>query len=226
MAASMASVLIQAQSEQDTQAGDGGREKGRPDASQMFSDLDVDGDGSVTREEFLAGRPEDVSESQASAFFDKLAGSDATSLTEDQFAAALEQAEPPPPPGGTGRAGGPPDASQMFSDLDVDGDGNVTREEFLAGRPEDVSESQASAFFDKLAGTDATSLTEDQFAAALEQAGPPPSADASQASATADSQPLSESLLQQLLQAISSYQESAYRNANASSLLQTSSLTV
>jgi Ca2+-binding EF-hand superfamily protein len=203
---------------------------------KLVTKLDANSDNSISRSEFVTGRPQGQSEEQAGSLFDTFDSSSSGSLSQNDLLSAFQQmaasmasvliqAQSDQGADG-GRAQGPPDASQMFSELDVDGDGSVTREEFLAGRPDDVSESQASAFFDKLAGADAASLTEEQLAAGLEQAGPPPSG-ASQTASTdeaVDSQALAQSLLQQFMQAVSSYQESAYRGAGAS-MLQTASLT-
>lgn len=207
--------------------------------SKLIKKLDANSDNSISRSEFVTGRPQGQSEEQAGSLFDTFDSSSSGSLSQNDLLSAFQQmaasmasvliqAQSDQGAQGAdgGRAQGPPDASQMFSELDVDGDGSVTREEFLAGRPDDVSESQASAFFDKLAGADAASLTEEQLAAGLEQAGPPPSG-ASQTASTdeaVDSQALAQSLLQQFMQAVSSYQESAYRGAGAS-MLQTASLT-
>ncbi|MGO7741202.1 EF-hand domain-containing protein, partial [Rhizobium johnstonii] len=66
-----------------------------------------------------------------------------------------QRSEGPPPP--------PPaedDQSQyLLSDLDTNGDGLVTLDEFMAGKPEDVTESQASQLFSMLDTSDTGSLS-------------------------------------------------------------------
>lgn len=192
MAASMQAGMIQAQ------AGNmGGGE--RPDASELFAKLDSDGDGSVSREEFVAGRPDEVSEEQASAFFDKIAGENTDSIDQQSFVAAMQK--PPPPPGGGGGQGGG-QSDEAFDALDTNKDGVVTREEFLAGRPDDVSEEQASALFETLAGEDAESITAEQFAAGM-QGPPPPPSESDMAGMSSDDQELVEKLLAALEQGTS-----------------------
>lgn len=96
-----------------------------PDPTELFKKLDSDGDGKVTKDEFVSSRPEDVSEEDAAAFYDKIAeesGGDADSgLSEDEFTTGMQKAGPPPgpPPGG----GAPPAAS---SDEDDDEDDTTT----------------------------------------------------------------------------------------------------
>lgn len=189
MAASMQAGMIQAQ------AGNMGGGGERPDASELFAKLDSDGDGSVSRDEFVAGRPDDVSEEQASAFFDKIAGEDSDSIDQQSFVAAMQ-----PPPGGGGGGGGQSD--EVFDALDTNQDGVVSREEFLAGRPDDVSEEQASALFETLAGEDAESITADQFAAGM-QGPPPPPSESDMAGMSSDDQELVEKLLAALEQGTS-----------------------
>lgn len=193
MAASMQAGMIQAQ------AGNMGGGGDRPDASELFAKLDTDGDGSVSREEFVSGRPDEVSEEQASAFFDKIAGENTDSIDQQSFVAAMQK--PPPPPGGGGGQGGG-QSDEVFDALDTNQDGVVTREEFLAGRPDDVSEEQATALFEALAGEDAESITADQFAAGM-QGPPPPPSESDMAGMSSDDQELVEKLLAALEQGTS-----------------------
>lgn len=256
MSSAMQSVLLQAQ-----ESGQGGH-GGPPDSAQMAEDLDADGDGTVTRDEFVAGRPDDVSESDAGAFFDKIAsaaGVEDTSsgLTTDQLASGMQAMGPPPGPppsdssetsdssdtttddqllqqllsllqssGTSTSASQGPDASKMFEDMDSDGDGTVSRAEFTAGRPSDVSESQSSDFYDQIveaSGADgSTGLTEDQLASGMQAKGPPPGPPPSDQTASSDSSQstttTTNELIQQLLAAVASYEKTGMLGTTTSTL--------
>ncbi|MGO8245410.1 EF-hand domain-containing protein [Rhizobium leguminosarum] len=132
---------------------------GGDDLASLLSDLDTDGDGSISKDEFVAGRPSDVTEDQAGTLFDSFDSEGAGSLSVDALTEAMsaeqsQRSEGPPPP--------PPaedDQSQsLLSDLDTNGDGLVTLDEFMAGKPEDVTESQASQLFSLLDTSDTGSL--------------------------------------------------------------------
>nr|WP_246705476.1 EF-hand domain-containing protein [Rhizobium sp. WYCCWR 11152] len=133
---------------------------GDDDLASLLSDLDTNGDGSISKDEFVAGRPSDVTEDQAGTLFDSFDSEGAGSLSVDALTEAMsaeqsQRSEGPPPP--------PPaedDQSQsLLSDLDTNGDGLVTLDEFMAGKPEDVTESQASQLFDLLDTSDTGSLS-------------------------------------------------------------------
>ena len=113
------------------------------DLASLLSDLDTDGDRQVSKAEFVAGRPSDVSEEQAGTLFDSFDSEGSGSLSVDALTEAMsaQQSERPEGP--------PPSAdddqfASLLSDLDTDGDGLVTLDEFMAGKPDDVTESQAS----------------------------------------------------------------------------------
>lgn len=244
MASSMQTVLLQNQEAQQNARSQGGGHGGPPDPEKMFQDLDADSDGTVSRDEFVAGRPDDVSEDQAGAFFDKIAtaaGADtASGLSQDQLASGLQAMGPPggPPPGASAQASSSedqminqilsqllsqtsstqsaqavPDTSKIFEDLDSDGDGTVSRSEFTAGRPDEVSEDQAGAFYDKIAsaaGADSSAgLSQDQLAEGMQKAGPPDRAEETASTQTVSTSQSSstDQLLQELLKAIGSYQK-------------------
>jgi Ca2+-binding EF-hand superfamily protein len=147
---------------------------GQADTSEMFSDLDADSDGSLTEAEFLAGKPDDMTDEQASALFDKIDSEGTGSVTEDQFAESMTKgpggAPMGPPPGGNSEE----DTEETFDTLDTNQDGVVSEAEFLAGKPEDVSDEQASTLFDALDTEGTGSITVEQFSDGLSQAGRPP----------------------------------------------------
>jgi Ca2+-binding EF-hand superfamily protein len=240
MASGMQAVLLQNQEAQQKGQGHGGP----PDPEKMFQDLDSDSDGTVSRDEFMAGRPDEVSEDQAGAFYDKIAsaaGADASSgLSQDQLATGLQAMGPPggAAPGETAEATssedqlinqilsqllsqtsatqsakGGPDTQKMFEDLDSDGDGTVSRSEFVAGRPDEIAEDQAGAFYDKIASAtgaeSSAGLSQEQLAEGMQKAGPPDRAEqtaSTQAASTSQSSS-TDQLLQELLKAIGSYQK-------------------
>lgn len=101
-------------SEGQSSAGGGGK----PDPTEMFEKLDSDGDGKLTRDEFVAGRPEDVSEDQAGSLYDSIANGNTDGLTAEQFAQGMASQQPPgggPPSGGGG--GGGSDSSSSKSEV-------------------------------------------------------------------------------------------------------------
>lgn len=110
-----ADAVIKALDEFESQikqsGGPSGSQKG-PDAAELFSKLDSDGDGKVTRDEFVASRPDDVSEEDAGKFYDKIAensgGDGAKGLSQEQFTTGLQNAAPPA--GGGGAPSGAPPA--------------------------------------------------------------------------------------------------------------------
>lgn len=61
------------------------------DAQQLFSDMDADDDGTLTKEEFMAGAPDDVTEEMSEDLWNIMAGSDAESISEDEFLGAMPQ---------------------------------------------------------------------------------------------------------------------------------------
>lgn len=152
--------------------------------SSLFSKLDLDSDGKINKTEFVTAAPSGVSETQAASLFDRLDSSGSGALSASDLATAFQklasqtqavliQAQ---------GAGGRSNPAAKFAELDTDDDGKVSRDEFIAGRPEGVSEDEASAFFDQIAASagasGAESLSEAQVAAGLEAnapaGGPPP----------------------------------------------------
>ena len=130
-----------------------------PSAEDMFAKIDSDGDGVISESEFVDGRPSSMSAEQASSLFSQMSG-DGDSMTKEQFLANA----PKPPQGGPG--GKPPSADDLFAKLDVDGDGSVTSAEFIAGRPEDVTEEQAANLWQMIA-SGADSMGQSDFVAAM-----------------------------------------------------------
>lgn len=74
---------------------------------RILKKIDTNGDGSVSKEEFISGRPKEVSEDQANEMWSKLDSSGKGSLTGSEFLAAMASQGPPPgpPPGESGEQG-------------------------------------------------------------------------------------------------------------------------
>ncbi len=161
--------------------------------SKLFTKLDTNNDKSVSKNEFVAGKPSDATDDQASSMFDSLDSSKSGSLSESGMQTAFQQMATvmqsvliqAQSDSSSTQQDGPPDASEMFSSLDADGDGSVTRSEFLAGKPDDISDEQAGAFFDKIAGNNGDSLTQAQFTEGMKSMAPP--SDSTQTASTSDS---------------------------------------
>lgn len=142
-------------------------------AGRMVQEMDSDGDGLLSTSEINVDQAALTS-----------ADSDGDGkLSEAELIGMMNSMGPPPMAGGQGMAGGrgaggsggaPPDASEMFSSLDTDGDGVISQAEFLAGRPEDVSEDQAAEMWSRLDSEGSGSLSEEEFVTAMETQGPPP----------------------------------------------------
>ncbi len=141
MSDQMKGTMLQIQ-ESGVSASDG-TQSGEDD---IFTKLDTNGDGSLDKAEFEAGRkahghgkppsPEEV--------LSKLDTDGDGAISKAEFEAA------PKPPG----HGGPPDLAEMLTKLDTDGDGKITKAEFDAGAPASASSTSAS-------GTSSSSSTDE-----------------------------------------------------------------
>jgi Ca2+-binding EF-hand superfamily protein len=80
----------------------GGNSPGRAD---RLAELDTDGDGSLSASEFLAGRPEDVSEDMATNLFTQLDTDGDGVVSSDELSAMTPPKGPPPPDISAGRTG-------------------------------------------------------------------------------------------------------------------------
>jgi len=173
----------------------------------MFSRIDANADGKVTKDEFVSGRPGKVSESKAAELFAKIDTEGAGSVTEEQLLQGMAANRPSGDSGSLGgnlsgetlaailqllqeatsdsgaqtsstgvsdaRAfGGFPSPSELFSMMDTDSNGSVSKEEFLAAKPDHVSEDQASALFDSIDTEGTGSITSEQFANSMPAGGP------------------------------------------------------
>lgn len=210
--------------------------------ANLFSRIDTNADGKVAKEEFVAGRPSDLSAEKAESLFAKIDTEGTGSVTEDQFNRGMEANRPPGPPqeqqaslssedlsalldllqgGGSARmqagnggvappgpppAGAPPSASDRFAAMDADVDGLVSKAEFLAAKPEDVSEEQALALYDRIDSEGTGSFTLSQYEASLPPGGPDAMAEEGESAPDiAGAGDRETALLAKLLEALKSY---------------------
>ncbi len=127
-----------------------------------ISSLDTNGDGIISSEELEAaksGRTQDPTVSSDNA------ATGAQSQVQSSMISMLLQVS------SSAQAEGekPRDARDLFSAIDADGDGKITQDEFVAARPKELSEEEATARFAELDEEQTGFLTEDAFAAAFEQ---------------------------------------------------------
>ncbi|MFB2562489.1 EF-hand domain-containing protein [Rhizobium sp. IMFF44] len=87
----LASMLLQMQqNSQSSGSTSADGSSGESPMDQLFASLDTDKGGKVSQDEFVAGRPKDISESDAENLFKSLDTQNAGSLTKDQFAKGLD----------------------------------------------------------------------------------------------------------------------------------------
>jgi hypothetical protein len=92
-------VLMQLSQNGMPPGGMGGAE--RPSAADLYADMDADSNGAVTKDEFVAARPEHASEEDATKFYNSIDTKGTGSITEEQFTTSMESK------GGPGGRGGP-----------------------------------------------------------------------------------------------------------------------
>jgi Ca2+-binding EF-hand superfamily protein len=97
-------------------------------------------------------------------------------LSESELIGILSSMGPQTMMGGPrgGHGGPPPDVSEKFNQIDADNNGSITQEEFLASRPNEVTEEMASEMWSRLNSEGAESLTQKEFSEAMAAQGPPP----------------------------------------------------
>ena len=200
------------------------------DPSTIFKRIDANHNGKVTKEEFLSARPNGVSESEASSLFAKIDSKGTGEVSEAEFNKSLKNAQPPKRSGNLGsnlsdeimailtqlaqsaqtesgaQANQTPE--DLFTTLDTDKNGAVSKKEFIAGRPEGINEEQAGALFSQLDSKGTGSISEEDFTAFAKNApngGKPPQG-------ARLSQTNTDELINQLLEAVNSYSKQQYNN--------------
>ena len=94
------------------------------------------------------------------------------------------------PPGGKSGAGGPPNISQIYNDIDANDDGKVSKDEFVTDASKHMSTEEATTLFSTMDTESTGAITEDQLAKGMSQGhggrppmGPPPAGMTPQAGA-------------------------------------------
>lgn len=138
----------------------GGQQTGATqDQSDMISAMDTDSDGTITKDEFIAARPDDVSESMAENLWDSFDTEGVGSLSTSDLQTAMAS---DPPPGGSGGPGGS-SQSAFQSLLDQLGSSSTTTDSTAS--TDSTSSSQNAALqalleaikaYDSTAGYEAT----------------------------------------------------------------------
>lgn len=130
--------------------------------TSSISSLDTNGDGVVSADELEAANV-DKRTQDPTVESENAASSVASQLTGDMVAMMLSRGDM-----------APPSDEDKFSKMDTDADGKLTEAEFVAARPEDVSEEDAASLFASFDEEGTGSITEAQLAEAREDMGPPP----------------------------------------------------
>lgn len=156
----------------------------------LFYKMDTDKSGTAGKDEFVSARPKQMSAEEAASVYAKLDSGNTGAVTLDQFQSA--RPEHGRPEGTTSsramsavmelhRGGGhdrhgeaegadgaqPASLADIYKDMDIDNNGSVSKAEFLAARPGDMSEARAASAYDKIDTQNAGSITEQQFEAAV-----------------------------------------------------------
>lgn len=180
--------------------------------ANMFSKIDANSNGAVSKEEFIAARPKNVSETKASELFAKIDTKNAGSITEDQFNAGMAQNRPQKNSSSSANMiasaalnaimqlvqqssandGNSSKQDDLFAKIDANSDGKVSKDEFVNARPENVTQEKAESLWAKLDTQKTNDLGKDEFETAMKanapkarnghHGGPPPAENDDQAS--------------------------------------------
>jgi Ca2+-binding EF-hand superfamily protein len=86
----------------------GGHHEHEPDVSELYAKIDTNSDGTVTKDEFIGSRPDNMSEDKATKIYSSIDTENTGSITEKQLAESMEHGHDGPPMG-------PPPADMAFA---------------------------------------------------------------------------------------------------------------
>lgn len=151
----------------------------------LFSKIDTNKSGTVSKEEFVVGRPDDVSAEDAASLFSKIDETGSGELTQDTMNSLFSQnnalssttfqaltdaieAESSSSQNGS--------LSDMIAAMDTDNSGTITQEEFVSARPSDVTEEMAENLWNSFDTEESGSLSTETLTTAMasSQGAPPP----------------------------------------------------
>lgn len=146
-------------------------------STSYTSSLDKNGDGVVTADE-LAAASSSSSSSKSSVFSAKSSsdssGDDTSTSALDKLSALISSLMLQMTSGESQPQSSEDRSGDLLTALDADGDGALSETEFLAGKPDDVSDTDSANLFSSLDADGNGSLSTDELAAQQQPEGPPP----------------------------------------------------
>ena len=127
----------------------------RPNPAEIMKKLDTNGDGSISKDEFLAGERAQNNPERAAKAFTHMDSDGDGQLSPKDFAQR--------------RGGGPdgrkrPNPAEIYKHLDKDGSGSISKEEFLSGERAQKNPEMAEKLFGKLDADNSGDISRDEFA--------------------------------------------------------------
>ncbi|TJZ68631.1 EF-hand domain-containing protein [Chitiniphilus eburneus] len=176
----------------------------RPDPKERFKDLDVDGSGGLSLDEFKAGAPQGDT-SRAEALFAKIDSDGDGTVSQDEsdtFAKQMEaQLQQAAQQFRSGQAGGG-SLAELLGKLDEDEDGALSLDEFKVGAPKGTDEAKSAELFQRVDSNGDGSLSADELTQADQarpQGGMPPPPPPQQGASSEDDEDSTQSLIQSLI---------------------------